>query len=65
MQQYKVCLHLQNALHVSGGISTHHQEFVSLYTVSGIIGTVTANCCERHVAFTAGSSTVDTVDTVL
>ena len=31
MQQYTVCLYLQTALHVSGGISTHHQELISLY----------------------------------
>jgi len=31
MQQYTVYLHLQTALHVSGGISTHHQELISLY----------------------------------
>jgi hypothetical protein len=26
MQRYTVCLYLETALHVSGGISTHHQE---------------------------------------
>jgi len=31
MQQYRVYLYLQTALHVSGGISTHHQELISLY----------------------------------
>ena len=31
MQQYTVYLYLQTALHVSGGISTHHQELMSLY----------------------------------
>jgi len=31
MQQYTVYLHLEIALHVSGGISTHHQELISLY----------------------------------
>jgi len=31
MQQYTVNLYLQTALHVSGGISTHHQELISLY----------------------------------
>ena len=31
MQQYTVYLYLQIALHVSGGNSTHHQEFISLY----------------------------------
>jgi len=33
MQQYTVNLCLQTALHVSGGISTHHQELISLSTV--------------------------------
>jgi len=31
MQQYTVYLYLQTALHVSGDISTHHQELMSLY----------------------------------
>jgi len=31
MQQYTVYLYLQTALHVSGGISTHHQELISLH----------------------------------
>ena len=31
MQKYTVYLYLQTAVHVSGGISTHHQEFISLY----------------------------------
>ena len=31
MQQYTVYLYLQTALHISGGISTHHQELISLY----------------------------------
>jgi len=31
MQQYTVYLYLQTALLVSGGISTHHQELISLY----------------------------------
>jgi len=31
MQQYAVYLYLQIALHVSGGISTHYQELISLY----------------------------------
>jgi len=31
MQQYAAYLYLQIALHVSGGISTHHQELISLY----------------------------------
>jgi len=31
MKLYTVYLYLQTALHVSGGISTHHQELISLY----------------------------------
>ena len=31
MQQYTIHLYLQTALHVSGGISTHYQELISLY----------------------------------
>ena len=30
MQHYTVYLHLQTALHVSGGISTHHQDLIPL-----------------------------------
>jgi hypothetical protein len=31
MQCYTVYLYLETALHVSGGISTHHQERIQLY----------------------------------
>ena len=31
MQRYTVYLCLETALHVSGGISTHHQEHTQLY----------------------------------
>ena len=31
MQRYTVYLYLETALHVSGGISTHHQERIHLY----------------------------------
>jgi hypothetical protein len=31
MQRYKVYLYLETALHVPGGISTHHQERIQLY----------------------------------
>ena len=36
-------------LHVSGGISTHHQEHTTVFTASGTCQTVTATCryCER------------------
>jgi hypothetical protein len=31
MQRYTFYLYLETALHVSGGISTHHQERIQLY----------------------------------
>jgi hypothetical protein len=31
MQRYTIYLCLETALHVSGGISTHHQECIQLY----------------------------------
>jgi hypothetical protein len=31
MQRYTVYLYLENLLHVSGGISTHHQQRIQLY----------------------------------
>ena len=31
MQRYTVYLHLETALHVSGGTPTHHQERIQLY----------------------------------
>jgi hypothetical protein len=31
MQCYTVSLYLETTVHVSGGISTHHQEFIQLY----------------------------------
>jgi len=31
MKQYTLYLYLQTALHVSGGISAHHQEIISVY----------------------------------
>jgi hypothetical protein len=31
MQRHKVYLYLETVLHVSGGISTHHQERIQLY----------------------------------
>ena len=43
MQQYTVYLYLQTALYVSGGISTNHQDLISLY-----LQTVTATRRERH-----------------
>jgi hypothetical protein len=31
MQRYTVYFYLETALNVSGGTSTHHQEFIQLY----------------------------------
>jgi hypothetical protein len=31
MQRYAVYLYLENALHISGGTSTHHQERIQMY----------------------------------
>jgi hypothetical protein len=43
MQRYTVYLYLETALHVSGGISTHHQDRIQLLsTASGTCHTVTA-----------------------
>jgi hypothetical protein len=47
MQCYTVYLYLETALHVSGGISTHHREHIQLSTASGICHTVTAICRYR------------------
>jgi hypothetical protein len=42
MQRYAVYLFLQNALHVSGGTSSHQQELKTVYTASGTCQTFTA-----------------------
>jgi len=60
------------SLQVTGGISTHHQELISLYlqylalieTVTATCETVTATCSSRQVAVEV-SLMPDTVDTVL
>ena len=48
MQRYTVYLYLENALHVSGGISTHHQEHTTVSTASGTCQTVTTTCRLRR-----------------
>jgi len=60
MQLYTVYLHLQTALHVSGGISTHRQELISLYLqcLALMRPLLLPVVC---VTLTTGSSTVDTV----
>jgi len=55
MQRYTVYLYLETALHVSGGISTHHQERIHLYLkhlvfvtpllLSAAIGVKNTRCC--------------------
>jgi hypothetical protein len=47
MQRYTVYLYLETALHVSGRISTHHQERIQLSTASDICHTVTVICRYR------------------
>ena len=37
----------QDALHVSGGSSAHHQEHKTVHTASGICQTNAATCCYR------------------
>ena len=37
----------KTAVHVLGGISTHHQEHTTVFTVFGTCETVTATCCYR------------------
>jgi len=77
MQQYTVYLYLRTALHVSGGISTDHQELMSLYLQylallrPLLLPVVNVTGCEldpvhshsRQVAATV-SITSDTADTV-
>jgi hypothetical protein len=47
MQSYTVYLFLETALHVLGGISTHHQEHTTISTASGTCQTVIATCRYR------------------
>jgi hypothetical protein len=39
MQHYTVYLYLETALHVSGGISTYHQERIQLYLQHQVFAT--------------------------
>ena len=43
MQHYTVFFIAVNALHVSGGPSTHHQELKTVHTASGICQAATAS----------------------
>ena len=69
MQQCTVYLYLSIALHVSSGISTHHQELITLYLqylalMRPSLLHVVDVAGRRQVAVTV-SPIPDTVDTVL
>ena len=55
MQLYTVYLYLETALHVSGGISTHHQEHTQLYlqhlafVKPLLLPAAIANCVKLHL----------------
>jgi regulator of sigma D len=53
MQHYTVYLYLETALHVSGGTSTHHQEYIQLYLQHLVFDTVIAICRYRGRVGTA------------
>ena len=64
MQIYTVYLYLQTAVHVSGGISIHHQELISLYLqylalLRPLL--LTAVSVTLKIGSSNGLSTVDTV----
>jgi len=64
MQQYAVYLYLQTALHVTDGISTHHQELISLHQQYLALLRPIANRRERQVAVTV-SIMIDAIGTVI
>ena len=70
MQLYTVYSYLSIALHVSGGISTHHQELITLYLQYLVLmrplllSAVSVAWWELQIAVTV-SLIPDTVDTVL
>ena len=43
-QRIKFILFRNDTLHVSDGLSVHHQEFKTVHTITGICQTDTANC---------------------
>jgi len=63
MQQYTVYLYLQTALPVSGGVSTHHQELISLYLqyLALVRPWLDGNCSSHPVNVSIMPDTVDTV----
>jgi len=51
MHQFlKFILFWNNALHISDGLSVHHQEFKTVHTASGICHTGTATCLQTAAA---------------
>jgi len=43
-QCHKFILFWDNTLHISDGLSVHHQEFMTVHTATGICQTDTADC---------------------
>jgi len=57
MQQYTVYLYLSTALHISCGISTHHQQLISLYLqYVALLRPLLLPIVSHPVTFTTGSS---------
>ena len=60
MQRYTVYLFLETALHISGGISTHHQEHKQLYlqhlVPAAIVEEMELICSSNSSTIAAGSS---------
>jgi hypothetical protein len=48
MQRYTVYLYLETALHVSGGISTHHQEHIQLPDAVDTVVCAPGDGCKYH-----------------
>ena len=58
MQRYTVYLYLEIALHVSGGISTHHQEHTQLYQQYLVLSN---RYCYLPLAAGSNNGLIDTV----
>jgi hypothetical protein len=59
MQRYTVYLYLETALHVSGGISTHHQEHIQPHLQHlALVKPFTATCRHRGRVGTGYSSDI-------
>ena len=50
MQRYTVYLYLENALRVSGGTSTHHQERIQLY-LQNLVFVRSSNKMQRYTVY--------------